>query len=112
VRTSFRSPGGQLVNATPPANAALRALPAAAGVTVNTVHGKDGSIAAILQRFHPQIESMEGAAFMYACLIQEVPCAQVRAVSNIVERRTRAAWKMTEAIDALGRAVLGIIDQA
>ena len=32
---------------------------------------------------------MEGAAFMYACLIQGVPFAQVRAVSNIVERRNR-----------------------
>ena len=33
---------------------------------------------------------MEGAAFMYACLIQDVPFAQVRAVSNMVERTESA----------------------
>ena len=40
---------------------------------------------------------MEGAAFMYACLVQGLPFAQVRAVSNVVERRNRGAWKMAEA---------------
>ena len=32
---------------------------------------------------------MEGAGFMYACLIHGLPFAQVRAVSNIVETRNR-----------------------
>lgn len=52
---------------------------------------------------------MEGAAFFYACLSAGVPCAQVRAVSNYVERRNRAAWKLGDAIAALavtGRALL------
>jgi futalosine hydrolase len=53
---------------------------------------------------------MEGAAFMYACLISGVPFAQVRAVSNIVERRNRAAWRMDEAIRALGAAAVRILD--
>jgi futalosine hydrolase len=55
---------------------------------------------------------MEGAAFMYACLVHGIPFAQIRAVSNIVERRNRAAWKMNEAIEVLGSAVLAIIEQA
>ena len=33
---------------------------------------------------------MEGAAFMYVCLMHQVPFAQIRAVSNVVERRNRA----------------------
>ena len=45
---------------------------------------------------------MEGAAFMSACLIHKVPFAQVRAVSNLVERRDRGSWKMGEAIHNLG----------
>ena len=36
-------------------------------------------------RCRPQVESMEGAAFMHACLIHEISFAQVRAVSNVVE---------------------------
>ncbi len=95
-----------------PANAAIAALPAVRGITVNTVHGNERSIAAVVQRFNPQVESMEGAAFMCACHIHGVPFAQVRAVSNIVEKRNRQAWKMPEAIESLGRAALRILEAA
>jgi futalosine hydrolase len=80
------------------------------GVTVNTVHGHEPTIAALLERGHADVESMEGAALLYACLLQGVPCAQVRAVSNYVERRNRAAWKMGEAIDALNATGLAILE--
>ncbi len=100
----------ELVNVAPPANRVLERLPPVAGITVNTVHGSEPSIAAAIQRFNPQVESMEGAAFMYSCLIHGVPFAQVRAVSNAIERRNRAGWRMTEAIQALGTTVLQIVD--
>jgi futalosine hydrolase len=99
-----------LLNPSPPDNPVLRELPAVAGITVNTVHGNDRSIAAVVARYHPDVESMEGAAFMYACLIHGVPFAQVRAVSNIVERRNRHAWRMAEAIGAAAAAGVGVIE--
>lgn len=108
----FPFEGGTLVNRTPPPNTALARLPAAHGITVNTVHGNTQSIAAVVDRCHPHVESMEGAAFMYACLIHDLPFAQVRAVSNVVEARNRAAWRITEAIQRLGGAALEIIDHA
>jgi futalosine hydrolase len=104
--------GGRLVNVTAQANMALSRLPAVDGITVNTVHGNERSIAAVARRFNPQVESMEGAAFMYACLVDGLPFAQVRAVSNVVERRNRGAWKLAEAIANLGEAALAIIDHA
>jgi futalosine hydrolase len=97
----FPFTGGRLVNASPPAFAALTALRQVDGITVSTVHGHEASIARVSERFNPDVESMEGAAFMYACLIHGVPFAQVRAVSNIVERRNRSAWKLNEAIAEL-----------
>ena len=100
----------ELLNDRPPENGALNRLPKVTGVTVNTVHGAEGSIAAVVDRFNPQVESMEGAAFMYACLVHDVRFAQVRAVSNVVERRDRARWKVSEAIHALGAAVFEILD--
>ena len=100
----------QFVNAMPPSNEALSRLPAVTGITVNTVHGNARSIAAVTRRFEPQVESMEGAAFMYACLIHQVPFAQVRAVSNVVEKRNRGDWKMRDAIHSLGHSTLGILD--
>jgi len=93
------------VNASPPDITALRELRPVHGITVNTVHGREASIAAVVERFHPQVESMEGAAFMCACLDAGVPFAQVRAVSNAVERRDRSAWRIDQAIAALADAV-------
>jgi futalosine hydrolase len=103
---------GAIVNESPPANPALARLPRANGITVNTVHGNVQSIAAVVARVTPDVESMEGAAFMYACRVAGVPFAQVRAVSNIVEKRNRPAWRVGEAIDRLGRAAIDILDQA
>jgi len=100
------------VNPAPPSNDVLRTLPAVRGITVNTVHGNESSIAAVVRRFAPQVESMEGAAFMSACLISGVPFAQVRAVSNTVERRNREAWNLAEAVAGLGRVAQEILDAA
>lgn len=102
---------GRLMNPAPPDSATLAALPRVTGITVNTVHGDDRSIAAVTARAHPDVESMEGGAFMYACLTAGVPFAQIRAVSNYVERRNRAAWKMADAIEALGRTTAAVLQQ-
>ena len=100
---------GECINPSPPANVGLNGLPPVRGITVNTVHGNDRSIAEMTRLFAPQVESMEGAAFMYACITSGVAFAQVRAVSNVVERRNRQAWKIGEAIDTLGRTGLSIL---
>lgn len=103
---------GRLVGIPPPPNAALDRLPRVRGISVSTVHGREASIAAVVRRLNPQVESMEGAAFVYACLIHQVPSAQVRVVSNAVEPRNRGAWKLAKAIDTLGNTTLAILDQA
>ena len=102
---------GMLLNQAPPISATLSSLPAVSGITVNTVHGRDQSIAAVTGRFAPQVESMEGAAFMYACLVHGQRFAQVRAVSNVVERRNREAWKLSEAVESLGSTVLRMLSE-
>jgi futalosine hydrolase len=102
----------EFVNANPPSIDALARLPAVSGITVNTAHGNDRSIAAVVARCAPQVESMEGAAFMFACQMHGVPFAQVRAVSNIVERRNRQAWVMRDAIANLNDAALAIVEGA
>jgi futalosine hydrolase len=100
------------VNSDPPSNPELDRLPTVAGITVNTVHGDDRTIALVIERFQPQVETMEGAAFMSACLINQISFAQVRAVSNLVERRNRESWRMGDAIQNLGAAALRIVDAA
>ena len=70
-------------------------------ITVNTVHGQEQSIQKLTGRIQPQLESMEGAAFFYACKQVGVPCLQIRAVSNYVEKRNRDAWQIALAIKNL-----------
>jgi futalosine hydrolase len=106
----FPFTGGRLVNASPPVLRTLPSMRAVSGITVNTVHGDEESIARVRERFDPDVETMEGAAFTYACLIHGVPFAQVRAVSNMVERRNRAAWKLDEAISNLGTVACQILE--
>jgi len=101
---------GRIVNSDPPVSASLQKLSSVEGITVNTVHGNARSIEAVVRRFLPQVESMEGAAFMFACATADVRYAQVRAVSNFVEPRNRVAWKIEEAIAALDRVARDILD--
>lgn len=102
---------GVIVNGAPPQNAGLDALARVRGITVNTVHGAESTIAEIRRRCSPDVESMEGAAFAYACTISGVPYAQVRAVSNLVERRNREAWRIDLAIRHLNEAAAQILDR-
>ena len=76
-------------------------LQTATAITVNTVHGNEASIKKVTERLNPQLESMEGAAFFYVCREMNVPCLQIRAVSNYVEKRNRDNWKIGPAIKNL-----------
>lgn len=100
---------GQLVNQTNMHSLVLNELPRVSGITVNTASGHEPTIAYLKQRFRPIAESMEGAAFLYGCLTQKLPCAQIRAVSNFVERRNRDAWRIDVAIRSLNAKAIEIL---
>ncbi len=85
--------------------------PKATAITVNKVHGNEASIAAITDRLKPQLESMEGAAFFYACHQLKVPCVQIRAVSNYVEKRNRDKWEIGLAVKNLNTFALELIKE-
>src|ERR1700756_1979701 len=48
-------------------HAVLTNLPSVKGVTVNTTHGNTHSIEKFMKRTNADVESMEGAAFLFAC---------------------------------------------
>lgn len=79
------------------------------GVTVNTVHGNENSINNIVERLHPDIESMEGAAVFKVCEEIKIPCIQIRSISNKVERRNKESWNLPLAISNLNIEVEKII---
>ena len=79
------------------------------GITVNTVHGNEQSIAIIVNRLNPDIESMEGAAVFKVCKEFMVPCIQIRAISNNVEKRNKGNWNLPLAIHNLNHQAAKII---
>lgn len=77
------------------------------GITVMRVHGNAESIAR-LKRLKQEVavETMEGAAVMYTASSFSIPCIQLRAISNRVEPRNRAGWKINEAIELLNNQLM------
>lgn len=78
-------------------------------ITVNSVHGNDTSISRILGRLKPEIESMEGAAFFYACRMCQIPSIQIRSISNFIERRNRHNWNIPLAVGSLNIELINLL---
>ena len=81
---------------------ALELLPGARAVTVNTATGSDVSICRLINKFNPEIETMEGATFFYICLMEKIPFLPIRAISNKIEPASRSSWNITLALENLG----------
>jgi futalosine hydrolase len=84
----------------------------ASGITVNTVHGNAVSIAGVVDRLNPDVESMEGAAVLYACQQYGIRCIPVRSISNYVEPRDKSAWKIGLAIKNLNDWAISFLTPA
>ena len=82
----------------------------ARAITVNKVHGNSQSISAIKKKYNFQIESMEGAAYLYACKMLDIKGYQIRAISNYIEDRNRENWKVEEALNNLTKTTVQLLD--
>ena len=71
------------------------------GVTVQTVTGDPQKVEALHKRYNPHIESMEGAAVYFASIHENVPCFELRTVSNAVGERDTKKWNIPAALDTL-----------
>ena len=100
----------KIVNRSGALHPAIEVLPKVTGISVNTIHGNESSIRKVFNAFHPYVESMEGAAFMFACENERIPYVQIRAVSNFVERRDKNKWNVPLAIKNLSSQVLEILE--
>ncbi len=85
----------------------IKQLKKAVGNSVNKVNGHTDNIARLLKKYPAiEVESMEGAAFFYVCRQFELPFLQVRAISNDVEARNRAAWQIGLAVKNLNTVLI------
>jgi futalosine hydrolase len=86
-------------------------LPVVKGVTVNRVSTEPDIISMLAHRHQADVESMEGAAFHYTCLMENIPFLQLRGISNLVGDRDKSRWQMAAALEAVRDALFLTIDR-
>jgi futalosine hydrolase len=80
-------------------------------ITINTVSDSLVQTELYKKKYDADIESMEGAAFHYVCIQENIPFLQIRSISNFVGERVKTNWKMKEAIDNLNENLIRIINE-
>ncbi|TAH03882.1 MAG: futalosine hydrolase [Sphingobacteriales bacterium] len=75
-------------------------------ITVNKVSGNFKNIQKTIHRLNPDIETMEGAAFYYACQQSQTPCVQVRGISNFIEKRNTDNWDVRTAVSGVNASLI------
>lgn len=84
-------------------------LPRTEGITVNEIKSE---FSEGFQRLEGSVvESMEGAALHYVCLMEKIPFLQVRTVSNRLGERDKTKWKLKEAVAALNEILVSLIQK-
>lgn len=80
------------------------------GITVNTVTGNENRRVQLLQKFNPDIETMESAAIFDVCTRENIPFLALRAVSNAVGERDKSKWNISLAVHNLWLTLFDFIN--
>ncbi|MGN6617521.1 MAG: futalosine hydrolase [Ilyomonas sp.] len=86
-------------------------LEEADAITINEITTDKKRIEQYIDKYHPVIESMEGAALHYAAAKFDIPFIQLRALSNYIGERDKTKWKLQEAISKLNDVLLNYLEQ-
>lgn len=73
------------------------------GISVNEITTTRKKMIFYEKHFSPVVESMEGAALHYTCLMENIPFIQIRAMSNYIAERNKKKWNMKESVDNLNK---------
>lgn len=87
------------------------ALKTVKGVTVNKVTDDTMQKQQLINAYNPQVETMEGAALHYVCLLEDIPFCQLRGISNYVGERDKRKWKIKDAFENLNTELVTLINQ-
>ncbi len=80
-------------------------------VTVNTLYSDPKWINLMREKYSPEVETMNGAAFFYVCLSEKVPFLQIRAISHFVEIQRIENWNIPSALKNLAGSVIHILEE-
>ncbi|MFH1297658.1 MAG: futalosine hydrolase [Bacteroidota bacterium] len=102
---------GKLVNTVIPGWKTIDRLPVVTGNSVSTLYADPGRIHQLTKLFPADVESMEGAAFLFGCLVEKLPSVQIRAVSNYVGERDKTKWEIRLAVKNLHDVLVRLIEE-
>lgn len=80
------------------------------GISVNEITTNRQKVNFYKETFNPVVESMEGAALHYVCLMEKIPFIQLRAISNYIAERNKKNWNMKESIINLNHQLIGLLE--
>lgn len=80
------------------------------GISVNQITSSRQMIGFYKEQFDPTVESMEGAALHYVCLMENIPFIQIRSISNYIGERNKKKWDMKKSIVNLNETLIEIIN--
>ncbi len=80
------------------------------GVSTNEITTSKQKIKFYKETFNPVVESMEGAALHYVCLMEKIPFLQIRSISNYIGERNKKNWNMKESITNLNNELIRLLD--
>jgi futalosine hydrolase len=81
------------------------------GVSTNEITTSKEKLQFYKAAFDPVVESMEGAALHYVCLLEKIPFIQLRSVSNYIAERNKKNWNMKESIINLNNELVHLLNK-
>jgi futalosine hydrolase len=80
-------------------------------VTVNSVSGRETRGSFLQKAWNGICENMEGAAIARVCCEYCIPFVEMRVISNLVEDRNPAKWRLQEACERAGQVGAMIVKE-
>ena len=79
-------------------------------ISVNEITTSRQRVSFYEESFKPAIESMEGAALHYTCLMEKIPFLQLRSISNYIAERDKTKWDMKRSIVNLNKELIHLVE--
>jgi futalosine hydrolase len=79
-------------------------------ISVNEITTSKQRVQFYEKSFQPAIESMEGAALHYTCLMEKIPFIQLRSISNYIAERDKTKWDMKKSIVNLNQELIRLLE--
>jgi futalosine hydrolase len=80
------------------------------GISINEITTSKKKVNFYKTTFDPVVESMEGAALHYVCLMEKIQFLQIRSISNYIGERNKKNWNIKNSISNLNKELIRLLE--